>query len=298
MVLVHPLGFVPGFGSLGERPRAELRLLGRTAVKIRANGIMINYELTGQGKCLVLIHGAGDNLHMWYEQVPAFSQRFQVLTYDVRGFGETEFPESEAGMEVLAADLYELLGALGIGEAFVLGYSMGGRIGLQLALERPDMVRALILANSGVGAAPPTPEFEERRKNLVSLLERGGLEAVSEQMTISSFSPGLKERNPDMFERYKSIKLRNDPRGFARLWGAMATGSPPDPGRLSCPVLIIAGERDSFMPLEAARVTQAAVPNSRLEVLPTGHAAAIEAPEDFNRIVLGFLSDVERRARA
>ena len=265
-------------------------------MKARANGIVMSYELVGQGECLTLIHGAGDDLHMWYEQVPVLSQRFRVLTYDVRGFGETELPESEVGLGVLGEDLYQLLRALAIDSAFVLGYSMGGRIGLQLALDHPDVVRALILANSAVGATPPAPEAAERRKNLIALLERGDLEAVAEQMTAASFSPGLKERDPARFQRYKAIKLQNDPRRFARAWGALATAPPPELGRLSCPVLIIAGERDSFVTLAAARATHAAIPNSRLEVLPTGHAAAVEAPAGFNRIVREFLAGIGSRA--
>jgi pimeloyl-ACP methyl ester carboxylesterase len=265
-------------------------------MKARANGIAMSYELVGQGECLTLIHGAGDNLHMWYEQAPVLSRRFRVLTYDVRGFGETELPESEVGLPALGEDLYQLLRALAIDSVFVLGYSMGGRIALQLALDHPDVVRALILANSAVGAAPSAPEAAERRKNLLALLERGDLEAVAEQMTAASFSPGLKERDPARFQRYKAIKLQNDPRRFARVWGALATAPPPELGRLSCPVLIIAGERDSFVTLAAARATHAAIPNSRLEVLPTGHAAAIEAPADFNRIVEEFLTGLRGRA--
>jgi len=265
-------------------------------MRVRANGIVMNYEVVGQGECLALVHGAGDSLHMWYEQVPVLSRRFRVLTYDVRGFGETELPESEVGLEVLAEDLHQLLRGLAVDGAFVLGYSMGGRIALQLALDHPDLVRALILANSGVGATPPAPEAVERRESLFALLERGDLEAVAEQMTAASFSPGLKERDPARFQRYKAIKLRNDPRRFARVWGALATAPPPELGRLSCPVLIIAGERDSFLTLDAARAAHAAIPNSRLEVLPTGHAAAIEAPADFNRIVEEFLGGAAGRA--
>jgi pimeloyl-ACP methyl ester carboxylesterase len=263
-------------------------------VKIHANGILMNHELAGGGHCLALIHGAGDNLHMWYNQVPAFSRQYGVLTYDVRGFGETEFPEGELSMALLAEDLHELLRALGTEHAFVLGYSMGGRIALELALAHPKMVSALVLANSGVGASPRTPDAEERRRALLSLLERGDLETVAEQMTVNSFSPGFKDRNPQAFQRYKEVKLRNDPRGFARLWGALAAATPPDASRISCPTLIIAGERDSFMATEAAQAAQAAIPGSRVEILSTGHAAAIEAPEDFNRIVLDFLSDVAR----
>ena len=86
-------------------------------MKARANGITMNYELAGEGDCLTLIHGAGDNLHMWYEQVPVLSQRFRVLTYDIRGFGETEFPEAPAGLPLLAEDLYQLLRVLAIDRA-------------------------------------------------------------------------------------------------------------------------------------------------------------------------------------
>ena len=73
---------------------------------------------------------------------------------------------------------------------------------------------------------------------------------------------------------------------------------PPDVSRLACPVLIVAGENDAFMSVEAARLTHAAIPGSRLEVLSTGHAAALEAPEEFNRIVLDFLAEVRRKESA
>ena len=267
-------------------------------MKIRANGIMMRYELTGEGDCLVLVHGAGDNLRMWYGQAPLFSREYRVLTYDVRGHGETECPDSPVDMSVLAADLRELLRALGIDVAFVLGYSMGGRIGLQLALDEPAIVRALILSNSGIGLGPPPAGAAERRQRLIAALRQGDLETVSEQMTTSSFSPGLKERDPALFERYKAIKLANDAQSFARVWGSMAQAQPPDLSRLSCPVLLIAGEHDAFMPLESARLTHAAIPGSRFEVLPTGHAAALEAADEYNRIVLDFLADVRRQATA
>ncbi|MCJ7492418.1 MAG: alpha/beta hydrolase, partial [Dehalococcoidia bacterium] len=138
-------------------------------MKIRANGITMNYELTGEGDCLVLVHGAGDNLRMWYGQAPVFAQEYRVLTYDVRGHGETELPESTVDMPLLAVDQRALLRALGIESAFVLGYSMGGRIALQLALDEPSMVRALVLASSGVGLGQRPPGADERRRWLIEM---------------------------------------------------------------------------------------------------------------------------------
>ena len=93
---------------------------------IIANGISMNFELIGSGKCLTLIHGAGDNLNAWFNQVPAFSQHYRVLTYDVRGHGQTELPEGELTTEIWVDDLYAILKALNISETFLLGHSMGG----------------------------------------------------------------------------------------------------------------------------------------------------------------------------
>lgn len=267
-------------------------------MKARVNGIAVNYELAGEGDYLVLIHGACDSLRMWYGQIPALARKYRVLAYDVRGHGETECPDVPVDVSLLAADLCELLRALDVGRAFVLGYSMGGRIGLQLALDEPAMVRALILSNSGVGLGTPTPGAVERRQGLLAGLESGDLDAVAEQMTALSLSPGAKEREPALFERYKAIKLADNPKCVARVWGSMARAQPPDLSRLKCPVLIIAGEHDAFAPLESMRAAHDAITGSRFDVLPTGHAAALEAPDEFNRIVLNFLADVRRRESA
>ena len=258
-----------------------------------ANGIRTRYELRGQGPLLVLIHGAGDNLGMWYHQTPAFSARHKVLTYDVRGFGRTELPPGPYSIRILAEDLFALISALSLPPACVLGYSMGGRIGLELALAYPEAVCALVLANSGVLPRARTPELDERARRMQQLFQQGDNEAIAQEMTLSAVSPGFGERDPGAFARYKAVKLQNDPRGLAAamaaLWGETSI---PDLGSLKCPVLIIAGELDAYMDEAAAKTLQAAIPGSEMHLLPTGHASAIEAPERFNGVVLEFLARV------
>jgi 3-oxoadipate enol-lactonase len=90
------------------------------------------------------------------------------------------------------------------------------------------------------------------------------------------------------------VKMQNKPEGITRLMGALATPSPPpDLSKIKCPVLIIVGEHDSYMSVEQGKLAQQAIAGSELVILPTGHAAAIEAPDKFNAAVLDFLSRVK-----
>jgi 3-oxoadipate enol-lactonase len=257
----------------------------------------VSYELSGEGASLVLIHGFTDNSSMWYNQVPAFSERFKVLAYDVRGHGRTKAPEGGFSMRLFADDLRVLLGALGIERACVLGYSMGGRIALQFALDNPEMTTGLVFANSGVASSDVQPSEEqiaalaERRSQMVEMFETGNIEVIADGMAERSFSPGFRDEDPAVFEKYKDIKLQNDPRHYLAIMEAMveAVTHPPDLRQLACPALIIAGERDGFMTLDEAKSMQRAIDDVSLTILPTGHAAAIEAPQAFNRAVLDFL---------
>ena len=261
-------------------------------MKIKVNGVEMRYEITGEGRTLVLIHGYSDNMNMWYNQVPEFSKRYRVLTYDVRGFGETEKAEPYS-MGGYAEDLYELLRVLGIKKACVLGYSMGGRIGLHLTFRHPEMVVGLVFANSGVGGAA-TPEREARWKMMVEILQTGGRDAISEMMATGSFSPDFKERSPATFQRYKNIKMENDPSSYMPIMMAMMaeTTQLADLNRVGCPALIIAGEKDGFMDVSLARDMKASLTEATVEILPSGHAAALEVPEAFNRTVLDFLEEL------
>jgi len=266
-------------------------------MKINSNGIDIHYELSGQGNCLVLIHGFSDNLTMWYNQIPVLSKKYQVLSYDVRGHGQTETPEGRYSMELFAEDLYALLNNLHINNACVLGYSMGGRIGLTFAMAHPDITTGLVFANSGIMgpdiqiSPEDLKQMEEQRAQMMGILESGDIETISEVMAAFSLSPGFKEKEPKIFQAYKSVKMKNDPRHYPPIMQAMMASmeTPPDLSKLTCPALIIAGEHDGFMSLEVAKSMEAAIPNATVSIFPTGHASAIETPTAFNQAVLDFM---------
>jgi 3-oxoadipate enol-lactonase len=124
------------------------------------------------------------------------------------------------------------------------------------------------------------------------MFETGDIEVIADGMAERSFSPGMREREPAVFQEYKEVKLRNDPGCYLAIMEAMveAMASPPDLTQLRCPALIIAGDRDSFMAVDDARAMEKAIPDATVIVLSTGHAAAIETPQAFNQAVLDFVN--------
>ncbi|MFC2033917.1 alpha/beta fold hydrolase [Chloroflexota bacterium] len=264
-------------------------------MKIEANGISINYELTGNGQYLTLIHGAGDNLNAWYNQVPVFSQHYKVLTYDVQGHGQTQLSDKELTTDLWVEDLYALLKSLNINKTFLLGYSMGGGIASAFTIAHPEMINALILSNGG--GIPPQRTEEEmremaaRRQLRIESIKKGGMKAVLEGVN-DWFAPGFPEKNPELMKHYKKIIAQNKAEGYLRVMQRMGTPTtPPDFSKINCPTLIIAGEYDSFGG-PTAKDTQEAITGAQLRMFPTGHPTFLEQPEEYNETILKFLADV------
>jgi pimeloyl-ACP methyl ester carboxylesterase len=265
-------------------------------MEILANNISMHYEIAGDGDWLVLVHGAGDNLQTWYNQVSAFSKKYKVLTYDTRGHGLTDVSEGEYTTGVWADDLYALLNALGAGRASILGYSLGGMIAVTLATEHPEMVEALVLAGVA-GAAVGLGDrqtWERRRKSQMELLEKEGMAGILKERidagTSTMFSPGFAEKHPDVIKKYGEIFPVTRAEGYSKVLESMGRrGRPVDFSKVSCPALIIVGAYDLWSGPEAGRVLQQRIPGSKLIILPTGHACQIEQPGEFNEAVLSFL---------
>jgi len=265
-------------------------------MKVNANGISINYEIEGQGENLILIHGAFDNLDMWYNQVPIFSKDYRVITYDIRGFGKTESRETEYSVLLFTEDLYQFTKAIGIDNTICIGFSLGGSIAVQLAIDHPELVKALVLTNSSAGLpiATPSPKAMERGQQILELLDKGDIGTAAELMASVAFSPDFKSKNPVEFEKFVKSKLQNDPHQLAQVMRSLRGGAgAPDISRLKCPTLLIIGEYDSGMGPDRGKQLQQAIPNSRLVILAAGHSSPFEAPDEFNRAVLEFLSELK-----
>jgi len=130
--------------------------------KIRANGINFHYWQSGSGPHVVMTHGLGGNLAGWHlTLVPELQREYRVTTYDLRGHGRTDAPETGYTNRNMAEDLKGVMDALGIDRAHLVGHSWGGDISLQFALLYPDRVRSLILVEAGL-LGPLANEFRRR----------------------------------------------------------------------------------------------------------------------------------------
>ena len=116
---------------------------------IHVNGVDLYYETHGSGEPVLLIHGLGSSTQDWEPQIPDLSKQFEVITFDVRGHGRSSKPEQRYSVKLFADDTAALIRALGIGPTHVVGISMGGMIAFQLAVDAPELLRSLVIVNSG-----------------------------------------------------------------------------------------------------------------------------------------------------
>jgi pimeloyl-ACP methyl ester carboxylesterase len=153
---------------------------GRDAMATaRVNGIEIDYEDTGRGRPILLTHGHMSSRIAWNGQHQALADRYRVISWDIRGHGQTVSPDDPTGysLALTVADIHALLGHLGIERAVIGGLSLGGYISLAFALAHPEMVEALVICDSGPGYRndQARTQWNERAFTRAAELEAKGL---------------------------------------------------------------------------------------------------------------------------
>jgi pimeloyl-ACP methyl ester carboxylesterase len=260
------------------------------------NGIEMVYETVGQGEPLLLLHGLGSRSEDWQLQLPAFAARYSVVVADMRGHGRTAKPPGPYSVPLMAADVLGLLDALGIDAAHVVGLSMGGMIAFQMAVDRPERVRSLVIVNSGPALVAHT--LSERLR----VWQRLALARLSKPARTAQFL------GPRLFPKPEQAELRrtfiaqwaqNDPRAYRAAMRALIGWSVLDRiSAIHCPTLVISGDRD-YTPPAAKEGYTALIPGARLVVVQdSGHATPIDQAEAFNACVLEFLEEVGRLAKS
>ena len=263
--------------------------------EVTVNGLKIHYRDVGDGFPIVFLHGYTGSTRHWALTVPSLRDRFRCVSLDLPGHAQSEKSSDTAfyAMPNMAAVAYAAIREIGIEECYLVGHSMGGMISLQLILDHPQLVRALVLVDT---AAAPLTGFESRNEKLRQTARTDGMEAAFD------------------------LRSKGDPRAadpvFLRLWReqflmtsleAYIGGNLAMEDReslldrlasLTVPTLIVCGENDVPF-LQPSREMEAAIPDSELTIIAgAGHAPATETPREFNRTLTGFLDRVHAAAPA
>ena len=271
------------------------------AQMITANGIGQCYEVLGPegAPWVTLVHGSGDNRNAWWLQVPALAESYSVLTYDVRGHGDTETPESDSlDQMTFVDDLAALLDGLGIERTALIGYSMGGGIVRNFAATHPGRVWGVVMSNGGrLDAPPPASEEEAKaaqamREERMAGIRTGGMDFVFDGWLTQVYTPEFLQARPEIVDAHRAIMTANDPDKYVRIMSGMGGASGVDVANITSPALIIVGAGDQYTGPEAAQDLATAMTGTTagMEVFPTRHGTPFERPEEYNRTLLGFLN--------
>ena len=260
---------------------------------IKANGIQMNYELSGkkEGEVALLSHSLGSSLVMWHPQMDMLKARFRVLGYDTRGHGKSDAPKGPYTLELLGEDVIGLLDVLRIDKVHFMGLSMGGMIGQYLALSHSNRLRSLILCDtSSIVPREGHPAIQER----IDTARSKGMEALVDPTLERWFTPSFIGNNPPSLRNIREQFLATPVEGYVGCSEAIRGLNYLD--RLSSvnlPTLILVGEEDPGTPVSAAQAIHERIKNSRLVIIPSArHLSNVEQPEAFNKALSEFLKGI------
>ena len=254
----------------------------------------LGYASSGAGEPVVLLHAGIADARMGDAQVAAWSSRYRVIRYDAQGFGRS--PRTSVPVP-RAEDLFRLLGELGVGQAHLVGLSMGGATALDFALVHPERTGALVLVAAGLSGGRRVDRWLEAQNQLAeAAVRRGDVEAavgVDVQTWLAGPYRRLENLDAGLVERVR--RLVRD----VVAHDAERTPAPPiDPpaagrlGEIRAPTLVIVGDADAAPVGETAGRLVAEIPGARQLVLAdTAHLVPLERPSDFNAAVLEFLAE-------
>jgi 3-oxoadipate enol-lactonase len=262
------------------------------------NGAELNYELTGDGPAVVLLHEGVCDLRMWDELVEALAPEFTVLRYDMRGYGESTLPPGPFSQN---ADLLALLDHVGIERAALVGVSYGGRVALDTAFVAPERVTGLVLASAGLRDhewSSVVREFGDEEERLLDT-DIGAATDLNVRLWVDG-----PNREPDVAREAVRERVRTMQRRAFEIqvpaYEAQTAPGPEDPvsvrlDTIEAPALIVVGDADVPDFLEIAARLEAELPDARKVVLAdTAHTIPLERPDDFRELTLAFLREHAR----
>jgi pimeloyl-ACP methyl ester carboxylesterase len=224
---------------------------------IRVERLSIHYKCLGEGPTVILLHGGANDWHEWRMNFAFLAQNFRVYALDLPGFGLSESPNTPVSPPWFSSFLRNFMEALSITDTHLIGHSLGGTITLTFTLDFPEMVKKIVLVDSG-----GLGQVNCKGRLLLYLIR--GVKRIVGKEKIPNFKAGGTMEEWLLINRLRELKP---------------------------PVMIVWGEWDPYYPPSQARLAQSLIPNCQLYVLPRcRHAPHRERPEEFNNLVYQFLT--------
>lgn len=253
------------------------------------NGTVLHYEYLTEDEdapVVVFINLLGTDFRIWLPLIDELTANWSILLYDKRGHGLSELGSTPYTIEDHADDLIGLCRHVGIKKAVFVGLSIGGQIVQSLYLKKPELVRKIVLSNTGhkIGTA-------EIWNGRIATVEKDGIAAIADGTMERWFTADFRERRRADLAGYRTMLIRQDPRGYAASAGAVRdadfTASVSD---IKVPVLCIVGDQDGATPPDLVRSMAGMIPGARLEVIASaGHIPCVEQPEKMAGLLTRFV---------
>jgi 3-oxoadipate enol-lactonase len=256
---------------------------------------------TDQGRenapTIIFVHGFPLDKSMWKKQVESLEAQYRVITYDIRGHGNSESGDVDFSIDLFAEDLICLMDTLKINKAAICGLSMGGYIALNAILNHPQRFSALVLCDTNCFA--DSPEASEKRMKTIGSIRERGVEVYADMSINNLFAPNSLVTRKEETTAVKAMIMNTNEQSLAKTLVALASRDETCTklSEINVPVLIMVGDQDIVTPPENAQFIHENINGSLLVVLEkAGHLSNLENPEQFNNQLNWFLSTLNLEA--
>ena len=248
--------------------------------------VQLNYQVEGEGAPIVFSNSLGTDLHLWDPILPLLPKGLKIIRYDKRGHGKSTVPKGPYSMGALISDVEKLLDYLEVKDAMFVGLSVGGMIAQGLATKRMDLIRAMVLSNTGMKIG--TKEMWQQRIDDIGV---SGLEAAADTVMQRWFSPEFCA-SPEVIP-WRTMLAETPLEGYLGCCSAIAgTDFFSTTAALKLSTLAIAGSDDGATPPDLVREMQELIAGSRFHLIRgAGHLPCVEKPDEYARVLTDFLRE-------
>lgn len=272
-----------------------MRDLGKD-INITINGLTVSYIDDGpeEAPVIIFIHGFPFNKLMWHLQTEALKEKYRVLAYDIRGFGNSDAGMEEFSIGLFVSDLLSLMDTLKIKQAVLCGLSMGGYIALHAIESYPERFSGLVLADTNCLA--DSAEAKDKRMKTIERIRENGIEKYADESLNKLFAPESFTNNLAGISDAREMILKTPEQSLYRTLHALSErketcGKLPE---ISVPVHIFVGKEDIITPLDASHHMHEKIKHSVLFIIDhAGHLSNLENPWAFNYRLKKFMSSIK-----